>query len=602
MTESDESDEVVLAQREKGRANNTTTQSGPRVSANPRRTRPPYNLEPIHKWVKQNDTRNPDDRRVSQMSGQWSDSLHKGVGLPTDNQIEEPISTPNAMKENRRVDPAADAANELERLRNEIVMNAHRRLNNHDPTASPEMLTRCRDGPGTDRYSKEYHEIAGNRVIPQEDIPDSSYLPGSSHILSTESSEDLQPKQLKAGLESRLNLHRELYKKSPTAFPIRNGENENISLSPIPTAEHMKALAKIRGRYRELKPMPTGRPEEKQTGKEVVQVLDNSWTDPAIVDWEYCPRGISDEMAYRARFQGWLEITIKCECAVDIFHQAFFNGTAHADGEISMFMLDMRSYETLLDPDDKASWDHAHETAAGYSYNINLQNKIADEAEEHRKQIEREIRLEARRESLRSPSSPVANIYLRPVDAKDIPELRAIYNWYARNSFDSPNTEDLDQDELSQRIEECRDANLPFIVAIDRRSASTRVEKVLGYALARDFDRHHLASRFTAELEVYVKEDHTRLGIGKCLLDKLLEVCDPTYVPRSGYLFEASLEDRSGYYPGGRRRLARLVFTLCYVDRQDISKHKRVKEWLKEYAGFEEQGLLRGVRVKNNYL
>ncbi|KAL5042845.1 hypothetical protein BDW71DRAFT_200281 [Aspergillus fruticulosus] len=466
------------------------------------------------------------------------------------------------------------------------------------------MLTRCRDGPGTDHTSKVYHELGNVRAVPQ-DIPDSSYLPGSSQIFSTEIQENAEAEQLRRELCGRLRLYRESYRKSPKAFPIL-AENDGYILLPTPTEEHESALASIQAdRERVAEPATDSDPANYSSGdgNQITQVLDNSWTDPAIVDWEYCPRGLarsdSDETAYRARFQNWLESTIKCECAVDIFHQAFFNGFAHADGETSMFILDMRNYETRLDPNDKASWLHAHETVAGYCYNINLQERKAEEAEEHRRKMELQVRREARREPLRSPRSPVANIYLRPVDVnKDIPDLRRIYNWYTQNSFVSPNIYALDEDEVRQRIEECRSANLPFIVAVDRRA-----EKILGYALAQEFDRH-AASRFTAELEIYVKDEHTSLGIGRCLLDKLLEICDPTYTPKCGYCFETSKEERSGYYPGGRRRLSRLIFTLSYVDMkpEDISKHKRVKKWLKQRGEFEEQGLLRGIRAKNNYL
>ncbi|KAL3436655.1 hypothetical protein BDV09DRAFT_202965 [Aspergillus tetrazonus] len=393
------------------------------------------------------------------------------------------------------------------------------------------MLSRCRDGPGTDCTSQFYRETKNARVFPQE-IPDSSYLPGSSHIFSTEIQENAEAEQLRREL---IQANRERVAEPVTNFNPANYSDAN---------------------------------ENKKT-----QVLKNSWTDPAIVDWEYCPRGLahsdSDEVAYRARFQNWLESTIKCECAVDIFRQPFFNGFAHADGETSMFILDMRKYETHLDPNDKESWLHGHETVAGYCYNINLQEREAEEAEEHRKRMELQLRREAWREPLRSPRSPVADIYLRPVD----------------NSFVSPNTHIIDEDEVRQRIEESRNTNLPYIVAIDRRA-----EKILGH--------------FTAELELYVKDEHTNLGIGRCLLDMLLEICDPTYTPKCGFSFKTSKEERSRYYPGGTRRLARLIFTLCYVDMkaEDISKYKRVKKWLKQHGGFDEQGLLRGIRVKNNYL
>ncbi|KAL4818549.1 hypothetical protein BDW67DRAFT_182704 [Aspergillus spinulosporus] len=596
MNESDESDEVVLPG--KWATKDALGQHSTRPFKVP--SRPHHDLEAL-KLATHDAFRKSSDRRISQASSQWTEGLHKGVGLPSDDQTEQPTSSAAAMKENCRSELVVDG--ELERLRKEIVINAHRRAR-EDSTASPEMLSRCRDGPGTDRTSQFYRELGNVRVIQQE-VPDSSYLPGSSHMFSTEIQENAEAEQLRREFCGRLRLYRESYKKSPKAFPILT-ENGKYILLPMPTEEHESALERIQAdRERIAEPVTNFDPTNysNANGKKKPQVLKNSWTDFAIVDWEYCPRGLarsdSDKVAYRARFQNWLESTIRCEYAVDIFRQPFFNGFAHADGETSMFILDMRKYETHLNPNDKESWLHAHETVAGYCYNINLQEREAEEAEEHRRKMELQLRREARREPLRSPHSPVANIYLRPVDvSKDTPDLREIYNWYTQNSFVSPNIHAIDENEVRQRIEECRSTNLPHIVAVDRRA-----EKILGYALAREFDRH-AASRFTAELEIYVKDEHTNLGIGRCLLDKLLEICDPTYIPKCGCSFETSKEERSGYYPGGKRRLTRLIFTLCYVDMkaEDIFEYKRVKNWLMQRGEFEEQGLLRGIRVKKNYL
>ncbi|KAI9369589.1 hypothetical protein BJX61DRAFT_536308 [Aspergillus egyptiacus] len=469
------------------------------------------------------------------------------------------------------------------------------------------MLARCRDGPGTDRSSQVYHDIANLRLVPHEQVDDC--ILGSSHVFS-EVPLNADPGMLERDMESRMRLYREYYKKSPTAYPISTGES--MILSPIPTEEHRKILAKLRKSHPDPERERTGDSRRKSTsdakGKETVQVFETKWSDPMIVDWEYCPRYVPDERGYHLRFQSWLEDTIKEKCLVDIFHQAFFNGTAHPDGETSMFVMDMRNYETRLRPDDKEGWAHAHETAAGYCHNVILQNRQVREAEEHRKRMARKawLQAEARRsQPLPTPSSPKANVYLRPVDVgRDLEALAKIYNWYAYNSATSPDTQALDHDEVRQRVEETINAKLPFIVAVDRGSTSAkRAEKILGYACAREFDGfHRAANSVTAELELYVNNEHLNEGIGKCLLDKLLEVCDPTYTPNCGYIFEARREDRPGYYPGGRRRLARMIFMLCYVDHTDVTDHDRVKKWLEEHAGFEQQGLLRGARVKNHKL
>ncbi|KAL4799066.1 hypothetical protein BDV19DRAFT_385746 [Aspergillus venezuelensis] len=605
MSNSDDTDEVLLIKR---RANNGRFQHGPKNSKPPRRNcSPKERPQPAQKSMDQPAQHNTDDRRVSQVSG-LTEGLHKGVSLPSNHQPEGLTPSPSRTDgmENNRNEQTEDPAEELARLRREALVNAHKG-GNQNLTASPESLARCRDGPGTDPAANEYREIAKMRAVPRDSMADlNNYYPQSSEAFFMESREDTPPEIIEKELNGQIRLYREWYKKSATAYPKNSGRNErgddeHFIFLPTPIEKHKRVLTKIREGRRELTSKVTeelnGR---RSSGSGAIQLYQNSWRDPAIVDWEYCPRCIPDELPYRERFQSWLESTLDCECPVDIFHEAFFNGAAHADGESHMlYLIEMRNYETILDPADKASNDHAHETAAGYCMNVNRQRKLADEAEEHRKRIGHEIRIQARRQPLRSPGSPVANIYLRPVEDRDVPGLKKIYDWYARNSVDSPNTHDLDEDAVRGRIEESNNSNLPFIVAIDRRSTTSRSEKVLGYACAREFDRHE-ASRFTAELEVYVRAEHTSLGIGRCLLDKLIELCDATYRPKSD--FEFLNTTKLGYLPGGRRRLARMVFTLGYVGGKEISEHKRVKQWLKAYANFEEQGILRGLREKNGDL
>ncbi|KAL4880192.1 hypothetical protein BJY04DRAFT_81885 [Aspergillus karnatakaensis] len=520
-----------------------------------------------------------------------------GVGLLSDDDLSSEGEAANNQKENYRETVMDNVKEELERLRKPIVVNAHRRVSDW-PTASPELLKRYRTGPGTDQCSKEYLEIAQIRAVLQAEIPDLSYLPGSSQVFE-ETSHDADPDALKRQLQSHLKVRQEVYKKTETAFPtLIDG---TITLSPTPTKKHRKALAQ--SRYPKA-PEGTLNPKSLLAGKDEVLILHSSWDDPVILDWAYCPRCITDEKAYHVDFQRWLDVTISHECTVDIYHQTFFDGTSHADGESSMFMLDMCSFETQLDPRDEASRLHAHETAAGYILNLLMQTQEAEVAEEHRRLMSRKANLEYQQKralNMRTPASPVANIYLRPVDDRDASELKDILDEFAHDSFETPDTMSINRSEVRGRIESSRTARLPFIVAVDRRTASTTPEKILGYALAKDFESPHRGSQYTAELEVYVRKEHTNLGIGRCLLDKLLEVCDPSYISKSGYQFEASYGERSAYYPGGSRKLARLLFKLGYVD-QEISKHNRVKRWLKDHAGFEEQGVLRGVRLKKKFL
>jgi hypothetical protein len=60
------------------------------------------------KLATHDDSRKTSDRRISQASTQWTDGLHKGVGLPSDDQTGQPTSSAAAMKENCRSDLVVD--------------------------------------------------------------------------------------------------------------------------------------------------------------------------------------------------------------------------------------------------------------------------------------------------------------------------------------------------------------------------------------------------------------------------------------------------------------------------------------------------------------
>jgi Sortase and related acyltransferases len=197
-----------------------------------------------------------------------------------------------------------------------------------------------------------------------------------------------------------------------------------------------------------------------------------------------------------------------------------------------------------------------------------------------------------------NPYVPKANIYLRPAENRDVPGLLELCNWYIHNTALCADLESLTHTEMVQRIADSRQEKLPFIVAVERnnRHALDHRERVLGYALATDYMGQNTAGRHTVELEVLVSNGSKRLG-SRCLMDKLLEVCDATYVPHWGYFFDSDLDERPGYSCGGRRTLARLIFTYCYPE-DDLSEYQRVKSWLKETYNFHEQGVLKGVCVK----
>lgn len=477
---------------------------------------------------------------------------------------------------------------ELKRLQQKIVVKAHlNRFKDLDtPSANPEALIKAREGPGTDPGSKIYQELSRWRVVP-----------GKSHRNSSVQS---LVGALGPNIETELERYQAqwtAYTETEAVYPVVDDGRLVLLSEPTDSALVLKASSQEVGLQMDLSAADLSI---------AVQPAEHNWGDAFYANWEYRPRACSNFEAFRDWFRRWLDTTLLICCYVDIYHPAFFDGTAHPDGEASLLIPDFDDHSTSLDWNDGESHLHCHETVEGYCYNWALHIKREEEEEQERRVRARNAYIESTKATtpLASLQTPKANLYLRPVEMSDIPELLDIFNWYIHKSPLTIDVATLNEDEVRERIETAKRERLPFIVAAERRSIHNRdnsSQKILGYALATDTVGERTAERFTAGLEIFVRPEFKHRGIGKCLMDKLLEVCDRTYNPLGGYFFDADFEDRTGYYSGGRRRLACLMFAISYPY-EDRKQYKWIHEWLEKNYGFEQQGLLRGTRIKFNRL
>ncbi|EER38194.1 conserved hypothetical protein, partial [Histoplasma capsulatum H143] len=122
-------------------------------------------------------------------------------------------------------------------------------------------------------------------------------------------------------------------------------------------------------------------------------------------------------------------------------------------------------------------------------------------------------------------------------------------------------------------------------------------EELFGCILASDFTGPATINRYTAELELFVEPKYCRLGVGSCLVDKLLEICESDYHPNQGYHFDCAAAQTDVYRAGKNRQLARLIFILHHVA-DNNSDYLWTKEWLERKFGFDEQALLKGTGIK----
>ncbi|KAF2261814.1 hypothetical protein CC78DRAFT_583333 [Lojkania enalia] len=156
---------------------------------------------------------------------------------------------------------------------------------------------------------------------------------------------------------------------------------------------------------------------------------------------------------------------------------------------------------------------------------------------------------------------PTENIYLRPVRPSDISQVAQIYNYYVDHTIKANEFESRTASQIAGRINDITSRGLPWIVAILRgRRAHTGehnyvTEEVVGFIDLDDYCDQGSMYRFTFEMELYIHPFHQRRGVGKCLIDKLLDLVDTGYKFRGGYPYINTGE----YLKNGPSRVVKMI-------------------------------------------
>lgn len=112
-------------------------------------------------------------------------------------------------------------------------------------------------------------------------------------------------------------------------------------------------------------------------------------------------------------------------------------------------------------------------------------------------------------------ADPIAVREARDADMEAVAE---IYGHHVLGGVASFEYEPPDAAELTRRREAVRALGLPYVVA-------ERAGEIVGFAYAAPF-RLRPAYRFTAEDSVYVRPDALRTGVGRRLLEAVIEGCE----------------------------------------------------------------------------
>jgi L-amino acid N-acyltransferase YncA len=109
----------------------------------------------------------------------------------------------------------------------------------------------------------------------------------------------------------------------------------------------------------------------------------------------------------------------------------------------------------------------------------------------------------------------MSEISIRPAAANDLVAITRIYADAVRHGTASFEIDPPDQDEMTQRFERLRAGGFPYLVAEVGGA-------VVGYAYAGPY-RARPAYRFTVEDSIYLAASARRHGIGRMLLDRLIQ-------------------------------------------------------------------------------
>jgi len=109
------------------------------------------------------------------------------------------------------------------------------------------------------------------------------------------------------------------------------------------------------------------------------------------------------------------------------------------------------------------------------------------------------------------------DVLVRARTDADIAAITRIYAHHVLNGSSSWELAPPDQDEMARRAQATRDAGYPYLVA-------ERDGDVVGYTYVGAY-RPRPAYRFTVEHSIYIDEAVRRGGIGRSLMEKLIEAC-----------------------------------------------------------------------------
>lgn len=447
----------------------------------------------------------------------------------------------------------------------------------HRPCASirencldPEELRKARIGPGTKIDDLVYRKLAHPRLAAKTEAQESqpeTVIPDDDDELKMDF--DAAWKRKRVGTPEYHGQWTAYQASSPMYPKITNGVLSMSSSPPGGSYDHQ--------------PMPS-----KVKNPEAYEQHDFK------SNWGFWPSNHYDPTWFREQFFKWVANLPSSGHPVDIYHAAFFDGTASPDGGAAMTIMKEKHGICERVTEDEQTRLHWHETSAGYIWNVRTQMK-----EKARIQIRESQRaLETR--GFLGPGTQRLHHYLllRPGEPSDAENLLPLFNWYAENTTFVASTTPIGQTAIQRIIQTCRERNLPFIVAVpDRRVHVHEIRpdepEILGFAYVKRFNDEPA----TGEVRVFVDHTCKKLHIATGLVDMIMRTCDINQRPDGYRPYEFIPKGELKYGDGYQCNLSRLVFAIAY-DPPKESKYRWIRSWLMRRFKFENLCHIKNGRVK----
>lgn len=216
--------------------------------------------------------------------------------------------------------------------------------------------------------------------------------------------------------------------------------------------------------------------------------------------------------------------------------------------------------------------------------------------------------------------------YLRPVERNDLPQILDIYNWEVENGRQALDAKPLVLQDIQRLFDECDAAGTPFIVAVrgspplastSRGGESTLVrfrgpyqqpgqsayhgdrqatpsnpstsDKILGFGLITlpsaglAGNAHTSVGRFNGKVHFYVEPRSRRLGVGRCILHRLLRCCSKYLLNADWYKWHDPHRSKACAEPGYNMRNYARVFAevASFKGDPDFGWRKKLLEEMK---------------------